>query len=123
LSFGFFIRALTGKDDSLASATDGFTFVALGLRISRVLRFCDLAMTIFPISIQAGRSAGVAPHGERNEADRDGQRYPEPEAYSARSILIQLLAIAIKVLGHSGRPIGTVPKYSPAHRTLMSRTW
>lgn len=48
LSLGFRIKASTGDVAFLASATAGLVFAALGLRTSRLLRFCDLAMSMSP---------------------------------------------------------------------------
>lgn len=54
LPFGFFIKLLTGDEAAAASATTGFAFAALGLRISRLLRFCDLAISACPSFIFPG---------------------------------------------------------------------
>jgi len=43
-SFRFFMSAFTGDAGAAANPTIGLSFLALGLRISRLLRFCDLAM-------------------------------------------------------------------------------
>ncbi|MEY4159502.1 MAG: hypothetical protein RLZZ136_123 [Pseudomonadota bacterium] len=43
-AFGFCIKVLTGKGVMALAGAPIFAFVALGLRTSRVLRFCDLAM-------------------------------------------------------------------------------
>jgi hypothetical protein len=45
---GFRIKASTGDVVFFASATAGLVFAALGLRTSRLLRFCDLAMSVSP---------------------------------------------------------------------------
>jgi len=61
---GFCINVLTG-DDAAARATGCFAFPVLGLRISRLLRFCDLAISVyFPIVFpgrQGWNSCGPAP--------------------------------------------------------------
>jgi len=43
---GFCIKALTGNFDNCGMDALSLGLVALGLRISRLLRFCDLAISV-----------------------------------------------------------------------------
>lgn len=97
-SLGFFISVLTAKPGSRAMATGGLAFDAFGLRISRVLRFCDLAIG----------SAQVPPYAQRDRSQHDGEHDPQADSHPPRSILIELLAVTVE-LGHEGCPMGTVP--------------
>ena len=45
MSFGLAVN-FTGEASLAASVVEGLALAALGLRISRLLRFCDLAMMV-----------------------------------------------------------------------------
>src|SRR6218665_914000 len=78
LPFGFCIKALTGKAEGAANATADLAFPALGLRTSRLLRFCDLAISRSLLHCSRWAAPGnlvgsdlTSAGKRRDDADRD----------------------------------------------------
>src|SRR3546814_11020238 len=73
LPFGLAV-IFTADASCTASAVGAFGFAALGLRISRLLRFCDLAMSaVLPVVRCDRESARMPGTGRRHPAgDRKG---------------------------------------------------
>ena len=61
LAFGLRINALTGDESANPTGADGLLLSALGLRISRVLRFWALAMSV--VSLIAARCGPLRRNG------------------------------------------------------------